>query len=456
MNNFSNCVPMHNKLSTEIGSLEIKDEFLKEEFKSDPNSLEDETHPPTERINETNTSENNEIMKPMLKINGVLPKKNGFFEKNYQSNNTTMDMTPHFNSNQQQNSRVLKDALKLLENANSSKLNNTNLSTDRDISQIILPAIGSSSVVALSQELSSKDIKPFTPDSRKKFLLKYPSTPMLKVHKRQTSDTPKIVPTINTEFVPLASPGKMNNSLQQPFQDFLSPKSQISKSGYSSQDASEIGSDSESAHSIDTLKGISLSSFTSPAKVYKKSYFNTSFLSEPQRPNEKRSSFVMPEKPETNEEADPQKTVFVKPALKRSATAQTALKFNKSRIKEKSLKRVKIVAVTKEQKRLRRVLWALVYPLFLIEETNNTAKNREQRVIRNIDDKMETYMNQTVQFIKEHCSELLSKLYKESKSMIVASNEEKSFFGWKKLNSDDIEKRAIVLAVKFITYNYFK
>lgn len=293
MSNFSNCAPGQNKIGSELGSLELgSGEFPKEEMKSEPNSIEDEQK---FRATDGMMYENSESAKPMLRINGVIAKKNLLFEKTYHSNNTTMDHTPVFNPHPPQNASAFKESLKILGDLNNSKSTMTQLNTsntDRD-SQIVLPAIGSNSIINESQERR----KEFDPEfeygggsARKLFIPKYPSTP-LPTHKRQASDTPKITTIISPEFLPMIGQANMNNSLPQQNSD--------RRIGYTSlsPDVSEYGSDSDSVQSGESLKGFSMASLISPQKTLKKSFFY-SFLpdSENLKAKDKRSSLSIPEK----------------------------------------------------------------------------------------------------------------------------------------------------------------
>lgn len=116
--------------------------------------------------------------------------------------------------------------------------------------------------------------------------------------------------------------------------------------------------------------------------------------------------------------------------------------------RNKSAKKVRIVAVTKELKKLRSFLWAAVTPQLLVGEvTKTTEYHQRQLLAENIGKEIEQYTSTTIDFIKIYCSKALHDIYGEKKSMIVVSNEEKSFFGRKKLNAKDIGKRATVMKV---------
>lgn len=119
----------------------------------------------------------------------------------------------------------------------------------------------------------------------------------------------------------------------------------------------------------------------------------------------------------------------------------------KIRIRTKQTKKVKIIAVTKEQKRLRQILWALIYPQLLIGETRQPVEILRSLSIENIEHKLPQYINIASEFIKKHCSDTLHQLYNNAKSMIVVANEEKTLFGWKKMTAEVIQKRTITMMV---------
>lgn len=119
----------------------------------------------------------------------------------------------------------------------------------------------------------------------------------------------------------------------------------------------------------------------------------------------------------------------------------------KIRIRTKQSKKVKIIAVTKEQKRLRQILWALIYPQLLIGETRQPVEIHRSLSIENIETKLPQYISIACEFIKKHCSDTLHQLYSNAKSMIVVANEEKTLFGWKKMTAEVIQKRTITMMV---------
>jgi len=285
--------------------------------------------------------------------------------------------------------------------------------------------------------------------SKNLFLPKFNNT-----HKRTPSDSQQSSKIYNTSQV-IFQPSSKNNkqSVYQLSQSYFPVKVQREvRVTPSRENSSDSASDSESSKSSTTNSN---SNLNSPPKIFHNALqFNRSFQTETETVNlkDKRSSVVVASKYGESDRAEPKKPQSRKSCLLIRGTSEksSVLKNFGKGLKDRSLKKVKIVAVTKEQRRLRQVLWTLVYPLFLIERTNKTAQNFKQLSTQNVNlsEKIIYLKTLTSGFIKIHCIELLNKIYKEKKSMIVASNEEKTLFGWKKLNSDDIAKRASLMNVR--------
>lgn len=288
--------------------------------------------------------------------------------------------------------------------------------------------------------------------SRKLFLPKFNQTAM-PFHKRTPSDSSKMS---NSQmiFQPTSTSKNDKQGLYQLSQSYIPVKAQREVTVSPSRDSSSDSASESSSSKSSTAN--SNSQLNSPPKVLPGALrFHRSFQAEGVIPAVKggRSSMLVESQHADTDRIEPKKPQARKSCLLiRGVSEKTSVlkNFGKQGLKDRSLKKVKIVAVTKEQRRLRQVLWTLVYPLFLIEKTNKTAQTSKQLITQNLHlgDKITYFKTLTSGFIKLHCLDSLLKIYKEKKSMIVASNEEKTLFGWKKLDSDDIAKRASLMNVK--------
>ena len=156
-----------------------------------------------------------------------------------------------------------------------------------------------------------------------------------------------------------------------------------------------------------------------------------------------------------NGEESPTTIVIKKPVARKSCLytrpifeqGSGPLVFHRQNKREK--KKVKIIAVTREQRRLKDILWTLVFPSLLIRDANRAIASFQSLPKVDLSDKLDSCLSSTINFIKDNCSEALYRIYNETKSMIVVSNEEKTLFGWKNMNSDDIRKRASVMMVRY-------